>query len=49
VLAHRDVGGLGAGDHRVTLADARSLPAGLYLVRLSRDGVVLTAKACVVR
>jgi hypothetical protein len=49
VLAHVDVGDLGAGDHRVTLANARSLPAGLYLVRLSRDGAALTAKACVVR
>ncbi|HKQ58675.1 MAG TPA: kelch repeat-containing protein [Candidatus Eisenbacteria bacterium] len=48
-IASREVGTLGAGEHRVGLADARSLPAGIYLVRLRHDRGVLTAKACVVR
>ena len=40
---------LGAGEHRVSVADAWGLPAGIYLVRLTRDGRALTTKACVVR
>ncbi|HKQ58676.1 MAG TPA: kelch repeat-containing protein [Candidatus Eisenbacteria bacterium] len=48
-VAWREVGALGAGEHRVDLADARDLPAGIYLVRLRHQRGTLTAKACVVR
>jgi hypothetical protein len=48
-IAALEVGSLGAGEHRVSLADARGLRAGAYLLRLSRGREVLTAKACVVR
>jgi hypothetical protein len=48
-IVAREVGTLGAGAHRVSLADARGLPAGVYLVRLEQAGVVFTTKACVVR
>jgi hypothetical protein len=43
------VGALGAGSHRVALAEARGLPAGVYLVRLTRGAEALTVKACIVR
>jgi hypothetical protein len=49
LLARRDVGSLGAGEHRVVLHDGRNIGAGVYLVRLVRGGRVLTAKACVIR
>ncbi len=42
-------GRLGAGTHRVVLAEGRRLPAGVYLVRLTHGARRLTAKACVVR
>jgi hypothetical protein len=48
-VVRREVGSMGAGEHRLIVADARELPAGIYLVRLSRDGRALTTKACVVR
>jgi hypothetical protein len=48
-VASREVGALGAGSHRVALAEARALPAGVYLVRLTRGGEALTVKACIVR
>jgi hypothetical protein len=47
-LANRAVGGLGPGAHRVSLGPQR-LPAGVYLVRLTRGADVLLAKAAVVR
>jgi hypothetical protein len=46
-IAFREVGALGAGRHTVTLAER--LPAGVYLVRLNRDGHNLTTRAAVVR
>jgi len=46
-IALRDVGGLGAGPHTVNLASR--LPAGLYIVRLDRDGTSLTTRAAVVK
>lgn len=49
MIAHREVGGLGPGGHRVALSDSRHLAAGLYWLRLTRGDRVLTAKACVVR
>lgn len=45
----REVGALGAGSHVVRLGDARALAAGVYWIRLRREGVVLTAKAVVLR
>ncbi|HKQ56830.1 MAG TPA: kelch repeat-containing protein [Candidatus Eisenbacteria bacterium] len=49
LVASRDISALGAGAQRVALAEGRHLAAGLYLVRLTHDGRVLNAKACVVR
>ncbi len=48
-LFRRDVGGLGPGDHVVTVAAANALPPGIYLVRLERAGVSLVTRACVLR
>ena len=45
----REVGALGPGEHRVDLAGGRTPPPGVYLVRLTREGEALTARACVVR
>ena len=47
--AGRDVGGLGRGSHVVNFPEARTLPAGVYLVRLSRGGRSLTTRAVVIR
>ncbi len=49
LLARRDVGAMGAGEHRVLLHDGRHIGAGVYLVRLVRGDRVLTAKAAVIR
>jgi hypothetical protein len=46
-LASREVGVMGAGRHTVTLA--QRLPAGLYMVRLDREGMSLKSRAAVVR
>ncbi len=43
----REVGSLGGGEHVLRLGGG-SLPAGLYLVRLTRGGRALTAKAVIV-
>ena len=48
-VARRELADLDAGRHRVTFAEGRGLPAGVYLVRLTHGGRSLTAKACVVR
>jgi hypothetical protein len=48
-VASRAVGGLGAGPHRVSLSEGERLPAGVYLVRLTRGADVLHAKAAIVR
>ncbi len=48
-VASRDVGGLGAGEHRVNLAEGKQLPAGVYLVRLQQGARTLTTRASVVR
>jgi hypothetical protein len=44
-----DVGGLGGGIHVVKLGEGRVLPAGIYLVRLTRAGRSLTTRAVVIR
>ncbi|MBI3539468.1 MAG: T9SS type A sorting domain-containing protein [Candidatus Eisenbacteria bacterium] len=48
-VAARDVGSLGAGDHRVGLGDDRRFPPGVYMVRLTHDNRVLRAKVAIVR
>ena len=48
-IASREVGPLGTGVHRVTLAEGSVLPPGLYLARLERAGRVLTARVTLVR
>ena len=45
----RDVGALGGGSHVVPLAEERTIAPGLYVLRLSRRGRSLTARAIVVR
>src|SRR5262249_19987295 len=47
--AARDVGALGGGRHVVDLGAGRSLPAGLYLIRLTRGDRVLVARGAVIR
>lgn len=47
-VAERAVGSLGPGSHLVDLAAGRRLPAGIYLVRLTRGAQRLTARAAVV-
>jgi len=47
-LVVRDVGGLGPGRHVVALGEGRPMPAGMYLVRISRAGRSLTSKVAVV-
>jgi hypothetical protein len=48
-VASRAVGSLGAGPHRVAFTEGERLPAGVYLVRLTRGVDVLHAKAAIVR
>ena len=48
-VAEREVGSMGAGHHVVDLTGGRSMPAGVYLVRLSRAGGTLTTRISVVR
>jgi len=45
----RDVGTLGPGEHVVDLAEGRRLPPGVYMLRLTRGGESLTARAVVIR
>ena len=45
-LTARDVGALGAGQHVVDLGEGR-FPPGLYLLRLTQDGITRTARAVV--
>jgi hypothetical protein len=44
-----EVGQLGPGNHVVNLTDGRSLPAGVYALRLTRGQSSLTSRAVVVR
>jgi hypothetical protein len=45
----REVGSLGAGNHVVTLGDARTLRPGTYVLRLSQGKRSFTARAVVLR
>jgi hypothetical protein len=49
MLLERQVGTLGAGSHVVELSQARALPAGIYLVRLTQGGRSLTTRGVVIR
>jgi len=44
-----EVGSLGAGVHRVTLPLSARVPAGIYSIRLVRDGRSLVTPVCVTR
>ncbi len=44
----REVGGLGGGEHVRRVGGREALRAGLYIVRLTRGGQALTAKAVIV-
>jgi hypothetical protein len=46
-LVSRDVGDLGPGPHVVDLAQRRQMPAGLYLVRLTRGETALDTRVVV--
>jgi hypothetical protein len=46
-VAAREVGSLGAGRHNVTLG--KSLKAGVYMIRLDREGASLTTRAAVIQ
>ena len=48
-LGSRRVDMLGPGWHTVTLGERATLPAGLYIVRLTQDGKSLTTRAALVR
>jgi hypothetical protein len=48
-ITSREVGGLGPGRHVVPLEPRVGLPAGIYIVRLTRAGWSLTTTACVLR
>ena len=43
-LSAREVGALGPGSHVLRIDDGRSLPPGLYLVRLVQGASTVTAK-----
>jgi len=47
VVRSQDVGSLGAGTHVVTLANGRTVAAGVYWLRLTQGGRALTAKATI--
>ncbi len=48
-VAVRDLGGLAAGRHQVTLLERQSVQPGLYLVRLTHGGEVRSMKVAVLR
>jgi hypothetical protein len=49
LLEQREVGGLGAGRHVLSVGGGRRMPAGLYLIRLNSGSRSLTAGACVLQ
>ena len=48
-LVTREVGTLGAGVHIIDLAAGRTIRAGVYLIRLTRDGRSVVARAVAIR
>ena len=48
-VVSRDVGGLGAGRHVVELTSEKSIPAGVYVLRLTRGGQSLATKVALTR
>ena len=49
-MADREVGSMGPGRHAMNFGrDIAALPAGVYAVKLSQGGRVLTTKVSVVR
>ena len=48
-ILSREVGSLGPGSHVLNLDEGRPVPAGVYLLRLTRGGRTLSAKAVVIR
>jgi hypothetical protein len=48
-VAFRDLSGLSAGRHQLTLLERRSLAPGVYLVRLTRGGDVRSLKVAVLQ
>lgn len=48
-ITTRDVGALGPGEHVVNLTEGRRLAPGVYMLRLTRGGESLTARAVVIR
>lgn len=48
-LFERELGNLARGRHVAMLPEARALPAGVYLVRLSQNRRSITTRAVVVR
>jgi hypothetical protein len=49
LLARREVGALGAGEHVVALGEGLALNPGIYWIRLVRGARALTARAALVR
>ena len=45
----RDVGGLGPGDHALSVAMPGAIRPGVYLIRLSRGAEALVKRVCVIR
>jgi hypothetical protein len=48
-VAYRDLAGLAAGRHQVTLLDRHALAPGVYLVRLTRGSDVKSLKVAVLQ
>ena len=44
VVAKRDIGAMGAGPHRVNMADGVRLAPGVYHLRLTRAGETITRR-----
>lgn len=48
-IVAREVGGLGPGPHRVTLAEGMPVPAGVYTLRLTQGGRSIATRGVVLR